>query len=331
MSWLVTGGAGYIGSHVVHRMRATNHKVVVYDDLSAGSAARIPDDVPLCVGNLLDRSALAEAMRVHNIEGVVNLAARKSVPESTADPLRYYRENLGGFITVLDAMNDAGVRHIVQSSSAAIYGGAPGPVHGESTLVEPLSPYATTKLMAEHVLRDIAAAGSLSYLALRYFNPVGAASPELAEVGGTNVFSILFDAIDTGEVFGVTGDDFDTRDGSGLRDYIHVEDLAAAHVAAVDYVLRHEGGQILNIGTGRGYTVFEMLEAVRDVTGLPVPHKVVDRRPGDPAGAVAAVDRAEALLDWRAGRDLREMVSSAWTMWRRQREPRVSASVSTVP
>lgn len=320
MSWLVTGGAGYIGGHVVRRMRAQGYQVVVYDDLSTGVADRVPEGVPLCVGNLLDQDALTDVMRIHNVTGVVNLAARKSVPESTSDPMLYHRDNVSGFIAVLDAMKDAGVRHIVQSSSAAIYGGAPGPVHAEITPADPLSPYATTKLMAELILKDAAAAGHLSYLALRYFNPVGALAPELAEVGGANVFTILFNAIDSGEVFGVTGDDFDTRDGSGLRDYIHIEDLAEAHVAAVEYISGHEAGDIVNIGTGRGYTVFEMLEAVRQVTGQPVPHKVVDRRPGDAAGAVAAVERAERLLGWRARYDLMDMVDSAWTMWRAQRD-----------
>lgn len=320
MSWLVTGGAGYIGGHVVRRMRAQGYQVVVYDDLSTGVADRVPEGVPLCVGNLLDRDALTDVMRIHNVTGVVNLAARKSVPESTTDPMLYHRDNVSGFIAVLDAMKDAGVRHIVQSSSAAIYGGAPGPVHAETTPADPLSPYATTKLMAELILKDAAAAGHLSYLALRYFNPVGALAPELAEVGGANVFTILFNAIDSGEVFGVTGDDFDTRDGSGLRDYIHIEDLAEAHVAAVEYVSGHEAGDVVNIGTGRGYTVFEMLEAVRQVSGQQVPHKVVDRRPGDAAGAVAAVERAERLLGWRARYDLMDMVHSAWTMWRAQRD-----------
>lgn len=320
MSWLVTGGAGYIGGHVVRRLRAHGLGVVVFDDLSSGVADRLPADVPLCVGDLLDRSALGEAMRAHGVSGVVNLAARKSVPESTVDPVRYHRDNVGGFIAVLDAMRDVGVRHIVQSSSAAVYGGAPGPVHAETTAVDPLSPYATTKLMAELILRDAGAAGQLSFLALRYFNPVGASEPRLAEVGGANVFTVLFNAIDSGEVFGVTGDDFDTRDGSGLRDYIHIEDLADAHVAAVDFVRGNASGEVVNIGTGRGYTVFELLEAVRDVTGLAVPHKIVGRRPGDAAGAVAAVERAERLLGWSAGRDLRDMVASAWTMWRAQHD-----------
>lgn len=320
MSWLVTGGAGYIGAHVVLRLRAQGYAVVVFDDLSSGVAERLPSEVPLCVGDLSDRGALAEVMRVHGVVGVVNLAARKSVPESTVDPLRYLRDNVGGFIAVLDAMNDVGVRRIVQSSSAAVYGGAPGPVHAESTVVDPLSPYAETKLMAEWMLRDAAAAGRLSYLALRYFNPVGASEPRLAEVAGANVFTVLFNAIDSGEVFGVTGDDFDTRDGSGLRDYIHIEDLADAHVAAVERVSRDDVGEVVNIGTGRGYTVFELLAAVRRVTGLAVPHKVVERRPGDPAGAVAAVELAERLLGWRAVRGLEDMVACAWSMWRAQRD-----------
>lgn len=320
MSWLVTGGAGYIGGHVVRRLRARGFEVVVYDDMSTGIADRLPPEVPLYKGELLDRDALVTVMRSHAVTGVLNLAARKSVPESTADPVRYHNDNVSGFITVLDAMGDAGVRRIVQSSSAAVYGGAPGPVHDETTPVDPLSPYATTKLMAELILRDAAPAMGLSYLALRYFNPVGAREPRLAEVGGANVFTVLFRAIDAGEVFGVTGADFDTRDGSGLRDYIHIEDLADAHVAAVEHVGRDGVADVINIGTGHGYTVFELLEVVREVTGLAVPHEVVDRRPGDAAGAVAAVSRAKRVLGWQSERNLRDMVESAWTMWRAQHD-----------
>lgn len=320
MTWLITGGAGYIGSHVVRRLRDAGHGVVVFDDLSSGNARRVPDGVAVVEGNLVDRAALAEAMKAHSVTGVVNLAARKSVPESVAAPLWYYRENVGGFIALLDAMADTGVTRLVQSSSAAIYGAAPGPLLNEETPTVPLSPYASTKLMAEQILGDVAAGNDLSYLALRYFNPVGANAPELAEVGGSNIFAVLFSAIDAGRPFGVTGDDFNTRDGSGLRDYIHIEDLAEAHVAAVEYVAGHQGGEIVNIGTGRGYTVFELLDAVREVTGLPVPHEVVPRRPGDPDGAAAAVDKAARLLGWNAKRELKEMVDSAWSMWRAQHD-----------
>lgn len=320
MAWLVTGGAGYIGGHVVHRLLDDGHEVVVFDDLSAGLRRRVPSRVPLYEGDLRDQSDLVRVMRAHDVSGVVHLAGRKSVPESTMESLRYYRNNVAGFIAVLEAMAEAGVRRIVQSSSAAVYGDARGPVHSEVTAVDPLSPYARTKLVAEMALSDVAASSGLSYLTLRYFNPVGAREARLAEVAGGNVFTALFDAIDSGAVFGVTGDDFDTRDGSGLRDYIHVEDLADAHAAAVEYVSRTEAGDVVNIATGRGHTVFELLEAVRVVTGLPVPYKVVARRPGDPAGAVAAVDRAARLLGWRARRDLTEMVDSAWRMWRAQRD-----------
>ncbi|MGH8791139.1 MAG: UDP-glucose 4-epimerase GalE, partial [Stackebrandtia sp.] len=275
MSWLVTGGAGYIGSHVVRRLRQAGVSTVVFDDLSAGNARRVPSDVPLCEGRLTDRSALTAAMSEHGVTGVVNLAARKSAPESVSQPLWYYRDNVGGLITLLDAMRECGVTRLVQSSSAAVYGGAPGPTHTEETPTAPLSPYAESKLIGEHILRDVAAVDDLSYLALRYFNPVGAEAAELAEGKGENVIAILFRAVDAGKTFGVTGDDFDTRDGSGLRDYIHISDLASAHAEAVRHLETNQAAEVVNVGTGRGYTVFELLETVRTVTGLPVPHEVV--------------------------------------------------------
>lgn len=320
MTWLVTGGAGYIGSHVVRELVSAGHQVVVFDDLSAGTAARIPDTITLREGTLRDEDALVETLTAFNVTGVVNVAARKSVPESVERPLWYYQENVGGFTTLLAAMERAGVRKLVQSSSASIYGAAAGPILAEDEPVVPLSPYAQTKLVAEHILTDAAEALKLSYLALRYFNPIGAAEPTLAEIGGTNVMAVLFNAIDAGRVFQVTGDDFDTRDGSGIRDYVHIQDLAEAHVAAVETVDGGEYRDVINIGTGRGYTVFELLDAVRKVTGLDVPYEVVGRRPGDPMGAAASVEKATSLLGWRAKRDLLDMVDSAWRMWRAQHD-----------
>lgn len=320
MTWLVTGGAGYIGAHVVRELVRAGHRVIVFDDLSTGRAERVPENVVTRLGNTTDTARLTEVMTEFEVTGVVNLAARKSVPESVAQPLWYYQQNVGGFAALLAAMAETGVQRLVQSSSAAIYGAAPGPALSEDDPVIPLSPYAQTKLIAEQMLADTAEALKLSYLALRYFNPVGAAEPVLAEVGGTNVMAVLFNAIDTGQTFQVTGDDFDTHDGSGIRDYIHILDLAEAHVAAVERVSTGQFRDVVNVGTGSGYTVFELLDAVRDVTGLPVPHEVVGRRPGDPAGAAAAVERSARVLGWRAQRDLRDMVDSAWRMWRAQHD-----------
>ena len=294
--------------------------MVVFDDLTTGKTQRVPGGVVLRRGTLRDEDAVFAALTEFDVVGVVNIAARKSVPESVERPLWYYQENVVGFTNLLAAMERAQVRRLVQSSSAAIYGAAPGPMLSEDEPVVPLSPYAQTKLVAEQILADTADAAKLSYLALRYFNPIGAAEPALAEVGGTNVMAVLFSAMDAGRTFQVTGDDFATRDGSGVRDYIHIEDLAEAHVAAVEAIGSGEYREVVNIGTGRGYTVFELLDAVREVTGRAVPHEVVGRRPGDPAGAAASVDKAERVLGWRARRDLRDMVDSAWRMWRAQHD-----------
>ncbi len=320
MTWLVTGGAGYIGSHVVRELASAGHSVVVFDDLSAGVTARLAEGTPFRQGTLRDEDALFDALTAFDVTGVVNIAARKSVPESVDRPLWYYQENVVGFTSLLAAMERAGVTRIVQSSSAAIYGSAAGPMLTEDETVTPLSPYAQTKLVAEHILADVADSLKLSYLALRYFNPIGATEPVLAEVGGTNVMAVLFAAIDADRTFQVTGDDFDTRDGSGVRDYIHVRDLAKAHVAAVDRVTADEYRDVVNVGTGRGYTVFELLDAVRKVTGRAVPHEVVGRRPGDPAGAAASVEKAARILGWHAEHDLLDMVDSAWRMWRAQHD-----------
>jgi UDP-glucose 4-epimerase len=315
MTWLITGGAGYIGSHVTRRLRDAGHAVVVFDDLSSGNPGRVPSDVPLWRGDLTDRQALVAAMSAHQVSGVVNLAARKRVTESVDEPLWYYRENVGGFLCLLAAMADAQVRLLVQSSTAAVYGAAPGPVLSEDSLTVPLSPYAATKLMAERILADCASTAGLSYVVLRYFNPMGAEAPELAEAPAGGVSAVLFDAVANDRIFEVTGGDFRTRDGSGLRDYIHISDLTDAHVAAVEYVSRRCGGEIVNIGTGQGHTVLELLATTRMVTGRPVRHRVVARRPGDPDGAVAETGKAARLLGWRARRDLKETLDNAWTMW----------------
>ncbi len=311
--WLVTGGAGYIGGHAVARLHAQGRAVVVYDDMSTGRPQRVPPGVTVVSGSVLDEETLAKALVQHEITGVMHFAVKKSVPESVINPVLYYRENIGGVTSLLGAMAQAGVSKLVLSSSAAVYGMPSASVITEQTPAQPISPYGYTKLVAEQMTAAAGAAYGISWLALRYFNAVGAQGAHLADRGGTNLFPIIFRAFAAGEPVTVTGGDFDTPDGTGVRDYIHVEDLADAHVAAADRLSAGPAAEVLNVGTGRGYSVFEVLAALGEVTGVEVPYEIVARRPGDPATVVAAVDRVRQELGWSAKRDLAQMVESAWS------------------
>jgi UDP-glucose 4-epimerase len=311
--WLVTGGAGYIGGHTVARLHADGRPVVVYDDLSTGRAGRVPDGVPVVNASVLDEEALAKALVQYEVTGVMHFAAKKSVPESMANPVLYYRENIGGVTALLGAMVHAGVKRLVFSSSAAVYGMPLTPVITEQTPTAPISPYGHTKLVGEQMTAAVGRAHGISWLALRYFNAVGAQAPQLADRGGTNLFPLIFRAFAAGRPVLVTGGDFDTHAGTGVRDYIHVADLADAHVAAADRLTAAAAAEVLNIGTGRGYSVLEVLAALRKVTGVDVPFEIAPRRDGDPATVVAAVERVREELGWTARRDLDQMVASAWS------------------
>jgi UDP-glucose 4-epimerase len=318
MTWLVTGGAGYIGAHVVRAMVADGREVVALDDLSTGDAARV-QGAPLVVASVLDRPALDKAMAEHGVTGVVHIAAKKQVGESVADPLLYYRENLIGLTTLLEAVRDAGVDRFVFSSSAATYGLPDVDLVTEDTPAVPLSPYGETKLVGEWLMRDCAAAFGLRSLALRYFNVAGAAAPELADPGVFNLVPMVFRALDAGERPQVFGGDYPTPDGTCVRDYVHVADIADAHLAAARALDEGAGSATYNIGRGEGSSVLEVLDVIGRVTGRDTTPEVVDRRPGDPARVVAAVDRIRAGLGFTASRDLTEMVDSAWAGWRRRR------------
>ena len=312
MSWLLTGGAGYIGSHVVHAMVEAGLSVVVFDDLSTGRESRVPEQVLLVRGTVLDSDALRAAIREHGITGVVHLAGKKSVPESVQDPLLYYRENVAGVLTLLEAMVAEDVRNLVFSSSAAVYGTTEADSVTESSPTNPESPYGRSKLVDEWMIDDAATAHGLSCIKLRYFNVVGCADPSLAEKDGTNLFPLVFKALGRGERPVVFGDDYPTRDGSCVRDYIHVQDLAQAHVAAVRKVESGTVNETVNVGCGVGHTVFEVLAEIGRVTGLDATPTVLPRRAGDPASMVAATGPAEQILGWTAQRDLVDMVHSAW-------------------
>ena len=317
MTWLITGGAGYIGGHVVRQLADAGERVVVLDDLSSGDPGRLPAGVPLAVGSTLDRAALDAAIRDHGVTGVLHVAAKKQVGESVAEPLLYYRENVEGLRTVLAAAVEGGVRRVLFSSSAAVYGMPDVDVVTEDTPCAPINPYGETKLIGEWMLRAATRAYGLSTVSLRYFNVAGAASPELADDGATNLVPMVFRRLTDGLPPLVFGDDYPTPDGTCIRDYIHVEDIASAHVAAVRRLDAAEEplSLALNIGRGEGVSVHEMLEAIARVTGHTVAPEVTPRRPGDPARVVAAADLIRKELGWSARYGVDEMIASAWAGW----------------
>ncbi|QHC32354.1 UDP-glucose 4-epimerase GalE [Streptomyces sp. HF10] len=318
MTWLITGGAGYIGAHVARAMTGAGEKVVVLDDLSAAVPSRLPSDVPLVAGSTLDGPRLREALTEHGVTGVVHLAARKQVAESVADPTRYYRENVGGLATLLDAMAAADVRRLLFSSSAAVYGNPDVDLITEDTPCAPVNPYGETKLAGEWLVRAAGRAHGISTVCLRYFNVAGAAAPELADTGVFNIVPMVFDRLTRGEAPRIFGDDYPTPDGTCVRDYIHVADLAEAHLAAARRLAGDTpaGDLTLNIGRGEGVSVRELITIVGEVSGDRREPVVEPRRPGDAPRAVASAERAARELGWRARRDVHEMVRSAWEGWR---------------
>ncbi|MHC1560720.1 UDP-glucose 4-epimerase GalE, partial [Actinomycetospora sp. C-140] len=308
--WLVTGGAGYIGAHTVRALRARGDDVVVLDDLTSGLAERVDDDVPLVRATVLDTDAVAGAITAHRLDGVMHFAARKSVPESVAHPLWYWHENIEGLRSVLDAATRAGVERLVYSSSAAVYGATSGAAVAEDAPCAPVNAYGSTKLAGEWMLADVHRSTGLRYVALRYFNVAGARDARLADRGQANLVPIALDAVARGAAPAVFGTDYDTPDGSCVRDFVHVDDLADAHVAATA-LLDEPGGETLNVGVGRGYSVLEVVAAIARATGRPVEPAVADRRPGDPPAVVADVTRIRERLGWTARRDLDDIVTSA--------------------
>ncbi|OPF77253.1 UDP-glucose 4-epimerase GalE [Streptomyces antioxidans] len=319
MTWLITGGAGYIGSHVVRAMTEAGESVAVLDDLSSGIRARLPEDVPLVHGSTLDRALLDRTFAELGVTGVVHLAARKQVGESVEQPLRYYRENVHGLTVLLEAVVAAGVGRFLFSSSAAVYGMPDVELVTEDTPCLPINPYGETKLAGEWLVRAVGAAHSLATACLRYFNVAGATRPELADTGVFNIIPMMFERIADGEPPRIFGDDYDTPDGTCVRDYIHVEDLASAHLAvARRLAARPEPGDLtVNIGTGRGVSVREMSDLIGEITGRPELTPVVGpRRAGDPDRVVGSTELIAKELGWSARHDVRAMVESAWEGWR---------------
>ncbi|GGU41390.1 UDP-glucose 4-epimerase GalE [Streptomyces lavendofoliae] len=318
MTWLITGGAGFIGSHVVKAMAAGGERIVVLDDLSTGRPERLPDGVPLEVGTVLDRDTVDRVLREHAVTGIVHIAGKKQVAESVAKPLHYYRENVEGLRTLLEGAVEAGVTRFLFSSSAAVYGMPDVDLVTETTPCAPINPYGETKLAGEWLVAAAGRTHGMATASLRYFNVAGAATPELGDDGVFNLVPMVFERLTAGEQPLVFGDDYPTPDGTCIRDYIHVEDIASAHVAAARRLVADpEASLVLNIGRGEGVSVTEMVDIIQDVTGrTDVKPLVTGRRPGDPARVVASADRIAEELGWSARHGVREMVESAWAGWR---------------
>ncbi len=309
-TWLVSGGAGYIGAHVVRSLRAAGADAVVIDDLSTGDRSRV--DVEFVHGDIADASLVADTLRRLHVTGVVHLAADKQVEQSMREPLSYYRRNVCNLLQLLAAMAETGVDKLVFSSSAAVYGMVDSARVSESHPARPINPYGETKLVGEWLIGDQARATGLRFAALRYFNVAGTATPELADAGRTNLIPMVFDALTRGEQPVIFGADHPTPDGTCVRDFIHVEDLADAHVAAIAALDEPAAAHVFNVGCGRGYSVREVIDMVAEVTGRTLSPQVGPRRPGDPAQVVADTELIGARLGWRPRHDLRQMVHSAW-------------------
>jgi UDP-glucose 4-epimerase len=319
MTWLITGGAGYIGAHVGESTIASGRNVIVLDDLSTGIESRLGTRVPLVQTSLQNVSDLERVFNDAEITGVLHLAAKKRVGESVDRPDYYWQENVVGLQNLLDAMKRHSVKNFVFSSSAAVYGQPDvpfGTLITEETPCAPINPYGATKLEGEVLSRAMAESEGLEVAALRYFNVAGAGRPELGDQYIFNLVPIVFDALERGEQPVVFGDDYSTPDGSCIRDYVHVQDLADAHITAMDFVEKSNSGfTAINIGTGSGGSVFEVLAMIQDVTGISIDPIIGQRRKGDPAALVADVSFAKEVLGWQSSRDLRAIVTSAWDAW----------------
>ena len=313
MNWLVTGGAGYIGAHVVRAFTEVGLSPVVLDDLSSGHRGFVPDDVPLVSGSILDTELVTKALAEHDATGVVHVAAFKYAGVSVSRPLHTYEQNVTGTASLLRAMEQHGVENLVFSSSAAVFGTPDVDVVTEQTPPSPESPYGESKLIGEWLLRDQARATTLRHTSLRYFNVVGSGYDDVYDTSPHNLFPIVFDLLLRGETPRINGDDYPTPDGTCVRDYVHVADVARAHVVAAR---RLEAGEALepayNLGSGDGSSVRQIMDAIRDVTGIEFTPEIAPRRPGDPATIVAAGTLAARDLQWEMRNTLADMVASAW-------------------
>lgn len=313
MTWLVTGGAGYIGSHVAAALQQADMNVVVVDDLSTGREQFVPPGVVFARGTILDREFLQETLERNRVTGIIHVAGFKYAGVSVERPLHTYEQNVTATLTLLAAMAAADIHRMVFSSSASVYGTPNVDVVTEGTAKAPESPYGETKLIGEWLLADEGRARGLDHVSLRYFNVVGSGLPYVFDVSPHNLFPLVFDSLLAGRTPQINGNDYPTPDGTCVRDYVHVSDIAAAHVAAARRLEAQEPLEpAYNLGSGTGSSVAEIMAAIAEVTGIPFAPAIAPRRPGDPARIVASGELAARDLDWTMRHSLSEMVESAW-------------------
>jgi len=321
MSILVTGGAGYIGSHVVRQLGERGERVVILDNLSSGFRSAVTSGT-LIVGDTGDRELVARLLAEERIETVMHFAAHTVVPESVSNPLKYYGNNTCSTRSLLQCCQEAGVKHFVFSSTAAVYGIPEGGIAAEQSPTQPINPYGTSKLMSEWMLRDLAAASALRYIVLRYFNVAG--SDPGGRIGQSTINGTLLTKVACEAAVGkrpqvaIFGTDFPTPDGTGVRDYIHVEDLASAHVKALEYLRAGGASQTLNCGYGHGYSVREVIAMVNKLNGAPIKTQEGPRRAGDPPALVAKAERVRELLGWQPQYDDLAAIVKSQLAWEKR-------------
>ena len=315
MSVLVTGGAGYIGSHVARLLTEAGTQVIVVDDLSTGKESRISGltSYQMDLSDASAVTAIEDLLKKHNVDSVIHLAALKQVGASVENPEEYFNKNLGGQANLLLAMRGAGVEKLVFSSSAAAYGVPDVDLVSEDEAASPINPYGQTKLIGEWMAANAETSWGLRFVNLRYFNVAGAGWDDLADTQVLNLIPIVFEAINQNKKPKVYGADYNTPDGSCIRDYVHVLDLAQAHIQALDYLEKSQRQfNSFNVGTGTGSTVLEVIHQIQKVSGIDFEYEIVARRAGDPARLIADASRIETAMGWKAKNSLTEIIESAW-------------------